>query len=226
LGIGTTSPTAKLDVRGQTYIFNGTATALRVDTTVADNTTRDGIYLVEGDGQASGRQAISWYNANQSYYKARLWTQVGASYANTLFGIDVANNARTVATRMTIDNGNANFTGDVVAYSSDVRLKTNIHRIENAVDKVLALNGVSYTWKDNVEELGFTPNQEKEIGLLAQEVQQVFPELVTLAPFDKENGTSKSGENYLTVHYERVVAVLVEAIKELKAEIDTLKHNS
>jgi hypothetical protein len=106
VGIGTTAPSAKLDVRGQTYINNGTSNALFIDTTVADNNTRDAIYLFEDDSAASGRQAISWYNGNQLYYKARLWTEVGGGYSSTTFGIDVADNSRTVATRLVINNGN------------------------------------------------------------------------------------------------------------------------
>jgi len=109
VGIGTTNPGYRLDVRGESYINNGANTGLHIDTTVADNTTRDAIYLYEDDGQATGRQAISWYNGNSgggSYYKARLWTQVGSSYTATVFGIDVANDAQQVATRLAIRNGN------------------------------------------------------------------------------------------------------------------------
>jgi hypothetical protein len=96
----------KLNVAGNAYINNGVNTGLSIDTTVLDLNTRDGIYLFEDDGQASGRQAISWYNGNQSYYKARLWTEVGPGYGGTTFGIDVADNARNVATRLAIRNGN------------------------------------------------------------------------------------------------------------------------
>jgi hypothetical protein len=106
VGIGTASPSYKLQVTGQTFLSNGTSNALTIQTTVADGNTRDGIYLYENDSQASGRQAISWYNGNVSYYKARLWTQVGAGYDATVFGIDVANDARTVDTRLAIRNGN------------------------------------------------------------------------------------------------------------------------
>jgi hypothetical protein len=105
--IGTTSDLGyKLNVSGNAYINNGTSTGLTIDTTVLDSNTRDAIYLFEDDGQASGRQAISWYNGNQSYYKARLWTQVGPSYAGTTFGIDVADDSRNVDTRLAIRNGN------------------------------------------------------------------------------------------------------------------------
>jgi len=106
VGIGTASPSYKLQVTGQTFLSNGVSNALTIQTTVADGNTRDGIYLYENDSQASGRQAISWYNGNTSYYKARLWTQVGGGYDATVFGIDVANDARTVDTRLAIRNGN------------------------------------------------------------------------------------------------------------------------
>ena len=91
---------------GKLQIDNGVSTGLYIDTTVLDSNTRDAIYLYENDGQASGRQAISWYNGNQSYYKARLWTQVGSSYGATVFGIDVADDSRNVDTRLAIRNAN------------------------------------------------------------------------------------------------------------------------
>jgi hypothetical protein len=224
VGIGTTSPGYRLHVSGQTYMNNGTSNALFIDTTVADSTTRDAIYLFENEAQAGGRQAISWYNGNQSYYKARLWTQVGGGYNATQFGIDVANNARTVATRLYILNGDTYHSGDVIAYASDLRLKENIKPIENALDKVQKISGVHYQWKDKVTELGFEPTNKQDIGVIAQEIQAVLPEAVKPAPFDYNGGLSKSGENYLTVQYEKIVPLLIEAIKELKAEIDILKN--
>ena len=91
---------------GTVTLDNGTSNALQITTAVSDNTTRDGIYMYENSGAASGRQAISWYNGNTSYYKARLWTQVGSGYGETTFGIDVADNARNLDTRLIIQNGN------------------------------------------------------------------------------------------------------------------------
>jgi hypothetical protein len=229
IGIGNTSPGYKLHISGQTYINNGSNNALFIDTTVADNTTRDAIYLYENDGQATGRQAISWYNGdfngNVGYYKARIWTEVGSGYNVTQFGIDVANNARTLATRLYINNGDTYHSGDVIAYASDFRLKENIKPIENALDKIQKVSGVHYQWKDKVTELGFEPTTKQDIGVIAQEIQAVLPEAVKPAPFDYIGGSSKSGENYLTVQYEKIVPLLIEAIKELKAEIDELKNN-
>ena len=217
-----TSVTGTSTISGKLTISNGANNALQINTDVADNNTRDAIYLYENSGQASGRQAISWYNGGNSYYKARLWTEVGSGYTATQFGIDVADDARSLSTRMYIRNGSANFSGDVTAYASDIRLKENIRPITNAIDRIKKINGVFYDWKDNVSELGFTPISKSDVGVLAQEVQAVFPEIVKPAPFDQENGVSKSGENYLTVKYEKLTALLIEAVKEQQIKIDNL----
>ena len=124
------------------------------------------------------------------------------------------------------NNGNTLFPGEVTAYSSDARLKTNIENIPNALDKVKALNGVLYNWTNEGHKWGLDVDTEKrEVGLLAQEVQEVLPEAVAPAPFDidTDTGESKSGEDYLTVKYERIAPVLIEAIKEQQKEIDELK---
>ena len=98
---------------GKLSLSNSTVEAVYIDTTVVDGQTRDAIKLYENDAKANGRAAISWYNGNHSYYKARLWTEVGGGYNETRFGIDVANNAREVATRLEIVNGNTNISGNL-----------------------------------------------------------------------------------------------------------------
>ena len=119
-------------------------------------------------------------------------------------------------------SGNTSFPGEVTAYSSDARLKTNIENIPNALDKVKALNGVLYNWTDEGHKWGLDVNTEKrEVGLLAQEVQAVLPEAVAPAPFDLDDeGNSRSGEDYLTVKYERIAPVLIEAVKDQQAQIE------
>jgi hypothetical protein len=124
-------------------------------------------------------------------------------------------------------NGIHRATGNVISNTSDARLKTNIENIPNALDKVMSLNGVTYNWNEN------TPDdfdkEKAEVGLIAQEVQAVLPEIIHPAPFDRDpenDGKSISGEDYITLQYERVVPLLVEAIKELKEEINTLKGDA
>jgi hypothetical protein len=125
------------------------------------------------------------------------------------------------------ENKNFFVRGEITAFSSDRRLKTDIVNIPNALEKVRALNGVLYRWKKEALEHGLVVNTDKlEVGLLAQEVQAVLPEAVAPAPFDQEVGEdgneySKSGENYLTVKYERIAPVLIEAIKEQQSQIES-----
>ena len=114
--------------------------------------------------------------------------------------------------------------GDITAFASDRRLKTNIQNIVSALDKVQSINGVTYKWIDDVKDLGFNPRKMNDVGVIAQEIKEVLPEAVDFAPFDRNvDGTSKSGEDYLTVKYEKIVPLLIEAIKELKAEVEELK---
>ena len=117
--------------------------------------------------------------------------------------------------------------GNITAYYSDERLKTKTGIIDNALDKVMSLEGFTYIENELARSVGYN-NQKQQVGLSAQKVKAVLPEAVALAPFDydpQEDGTivSKSGEDYLTVDYSRLVPLLIEAIKELKAEIEELK---
>ena len=117
-------------------------------------------------------------------------------------------------------------TGNIIAYYSDKRLKNILGNISNPLEKLEKLNGVYYTQSDKAVELGYAVNNKMQVGLIAQEVQEVLPEIIHLAPIDIDSeGNSKSGENYLSVDYDKVVPLLVESIKELKREIEELKKN-
>ena len=108
-------------------------------------------------------------------------------------------------------SGNGRFIGDVVAYSSsDARLKENLEVIPNALDKVQALSGYTFDWNDKQDayEVG-----KRDVGVIAQDVEAVLPEVVV----DREL------TGYKAVNYEKLVPLLIEAIKELKAEVETLK---
>jgi len=114
-------------------------------------------------------------------------------------------------------------TGAITAYYSDARLKDVKGTITDALDKVSSLSGVYYTNNEVAVAHGYT-SAETQVGLLAQDVEAVLPEVVKAAPFDlDEKGNSKSGEHYKTIQYERIIPLLVEAIKELRAEIQALR---
>ena len=121
--------------------------------------------------------------------------------------------------------GPATFTGDVTANTSDKRLKDNIRVIDNPLEKLSKINGVYFNWNDTAKDLIHKSDDIEEVGFLAQEVQSVLPHIIKPAPFDVDalTGESKSGENYLTIQYEKIVPLLVEAIKELKKQVDELK---
>jgi len=121
--------------------------------------------------------------------------------------------------------GSFSATGNITAYSSDERLKENIAVISDPIRKLKSIGGYSYTWNEEaVTAVGFTPESKDEHGVIAQEIQKVIPDAVTSAPFDTdEDGNSKSGEDYLTVRYERIVPLLIEAIKDQQVQIDKLK---
>ena len=104
---------------------------------------------------------------------------------------------------------------DIIAFStSDKRLKENIINIPNSLDKINEINGVTFDWKPLTEEEVKTIHSHSghDIGVIAQEIEKVLPEVITTRP----NG-------YKAVNYEKIVPLLIEAIKELKAEVSELK---
>ena len=108
-----------------------------------------------------------------------------------------------------IPNGDLRATNDVIAfYSSDKRLKDNIVRIENPLEKVGKIGGYTFDWNDKQKTY-----EGHDVGVIAQEIQEVLPELVT----ERDNG-------YLAVKYEKIVPLLIESIKELKQEVDEIKQ--
>lgn len=123
--------------------------------------------------------------------------------------------------------GEIRATNNITAYFSDERLKDKLSGIPDALSKLATLSGFYYKNNSVAGSYGYNTTAI-HLGLSAQEVQAVFPEITTLAPFDSDydaqgNIYSISGENYLTLDYAKLVPVLIEAIKELKAEIELLK---
>ena len=108
--------------------------------------------------------------------------------------------------------GRIDATNDIVAYSSsDIRFKENITPIENAIDKINQIGGYTYDWKEeNKIEHGYDGN---DVGVIAQEIEAVLPQLVQ---------TRESG--YKAVKYDKLVALLIEGIKEQQYQIDELRN--
>jgi signal peptidase I len=102
--------------------------------------------------------------------------------------------------------------GDIVAFFSDERLKDIQGNIPDALNKVKQLNGFYYTANEKAQEYGY--EADKKVGLSAQEVEAVLPEIIKEAPI---------GDGYKTVDYAKVVPLLVEAIKDLSKELEEVK---
>ncbi len=121
--------------------------------------------------------------------------------------------------------GEIRATNQITSYYSDERLKEDIVEIQDALEKVMSLRGVTYKPNSIAESLGY--KKQNEVGVIAQDVEKVLPEAVKPAPFDimlfENTEISRSGENYKTVQYEKLVPLLIEAIKELNKEVQQLK---
>jgi hypothetical protein len=125
-------------------------------------------------------------------------------------------------------------TGDVIAYYSDIRLKKDVTVIDSALDKIQRLRGVTYTW--NEEEVNKVKDRAgtRDIGLIAQEVEAVEPLLITEYqtqlntpsndPDEANNFVAEMSETYKTIKYEKLVALLVEGMKEQQTQIEELKN--
>ena len=128
-----------------------------------------------------------------------------ATTSNVRFGsIGVGTNASGVS-------GEIRATGDITAFfSSDIRLKENIQPIQNALTKVKSISGNTYDWKEGYEEIH--SHKGNDVGVIAQEIEQILPEAV----IDRETG-------YKAVNYEKIIPLLIEAIKELSDKVKELE---
>ena len=109
-------------------------------------------------------------------------------------------------------SGEIRATDNITAYYSDDRLKTRLGNIESALDKIRSLTGFYYEANQTAQDLGY--RVKREVGVSAQEVQKVMPEIVVPAPID---------DKYLTVHYDKLLPLVIESIKELANEFDEIK---
>jgi hypothetical protein len=139
------------------------------------------------------------------------WT-TGSAYLDFRLG-----GLTTAYTEMRLySGGDLHVDGNVIAYSttiSDERLKTDIVKIDSALDKVDQINGYTFT---------YTTDGKKSAGVIAQEVEKVLPSAITESKLPLKVGEDDETE-YKTVQYDQLIGLLVEAVKELKAEVAELK---
>ena len=191
----------------------------------------DGRLVIKGNYQAHDGTNLIYNSGATSYFVANKYTLMGnatnpgttaatfydqANEGPTISGLNVCFRTGSTPSQTGKLNSSGTFTvsGDVVAFGSpsDISLKENIKPIENALDKVEKLQGVTFDWKEKQEDI---LDIKEDIGFIAQDVQKVLPELV------KENDNGK-----LSLRHQGIVPVLLEAIKELSNRIKVLENGS
>lgn len=214
VGIGTTAAERHLHVRGAAEVqalFENPSTSA----------SQFAYVDIESNATSAGESIIRFKTPDGTSYINSKGSATTMTFSSGNVGI--ANTAP--ADKLWVQGG-ISATGDITSSASDKRLKENRKPISNAVEKVLKLKGITYDWIDNISEVTGTEwnHTEKQAGLIAQDVQKVLPEAVSIAPFDKDGeGKSVSGKDYLTIDYARVVPLLVNAIKEQQVQIEELK---
>ena len=210
--------------------INGSNNTITIaDSSIASNAAIDATKIADGSVTSAEFQYINTLSSNaQTQIDAKLnsalpndaWLS-SADGRNRLYFTSNANTVMKFDTQWRVDNnagstmlscdtsGNFTATGNVGAYS-DMALKEDIYQIENALEKVNKLRGVHFTRKSD---------NAKEIGVVANEVEKVIPELVD-EHVDKELGTVK------TMKYANTVGLLIEAVKDLSKQVEELKNAS
>ena len=251
VGIGTTTPSTNLDVNGGIKCNSLTVNGISITANGGGGgSSNDGISITNVGSSTNSGSAISANmgisGSTYAYIDLRTNNNNGgwidfSSVDNVDFKTRIRgynNPQKLVFTtggtyNTTIDaSGNLQVPGDITAYYSDERLKNKTDSIDNVLSILDNINVFKYENNDLANNLGFK-NNKSQIGLSAQEIKKYYPELVELAPFDSEydiesgENISKSGENYLTLKYDRLVPVLLQGIKELnnKNKLLEIKNN-
>ena len=227
VGIGTTSPSTKLDFgvtsagdniitlrkNSNSVIGIGAGTGFGVKVFApSDGGSTDLMFetgiISTGDGTTYSQRGLAvTYNGNVG---------IGTSAPNTTFQVDGSckiNTSLGVGTDASGTVGEIRATNNVTAYySSDIALKENISPIGNALDKLSQISGVEFDWtKDYIDDHGGEDGyfvRKHDVGVIAQEIKKVLPEVVA----ERQDGT-------LAVRYEKIIALLIEAVKELKGKL-------
>ena len=216
IGIGTSDPTNMLTLSSTQAITDPTNSlqyALLLKNTSARSSSGD-----LGFGSDADNSYIQSFDSNtlqlnsigtNNVIIAKSGGSVGIGVApSSTYKLDVTGNTRITGTLLT--TGAINSQGDITAfYSSDERLKANIKPITSALDKIDNISGVEYDWDTVLQDT----HTGHDFGVIAQEIEQVLPEAVVT----RDNG-------YKAVNYDKIIPLLLQAIKELKEEVRSLKQ--
>ena len=172
----------------------------RIETLEAASGTTPGLISSSAAGSTQGTLALNGVDVNVKDLQTSSDVQFNDVQVDS-FGVGTAASSVT---------GEIRATNDITAfYSSDKRLKENIVNIKDPLEKLSYINGVEFDW---IPKEGIHSHEGHDVGVIAQEIEKVLPELVT----DRDNG-------YKAVRYEKIVALLIEAVKEQQLQIDELK---
>lgn len=155
-------------------------------------------HIVVGLRDNDSDESFSVVSGNSDYY-------ADSTYDKLVFKV-TGGGATTIGGSLTV-SGSIVSTGDITAYhTSDENLKDNIELIQQPIDKIKQIKGVSFDWNDKSEHTGH------DIGVIAQDIEKILPEIVAT----RDNG-------FKAVRYEKLVALLIEAVKDQQSQIDELK---
>jgi len=155
-------------------------------------------HIVVGLRDNDADESFSVVSGNSDYY-------ADSTYDKLVFKV-TGGGATTIGGSLTV-SGSIVSTGDITAYhTSDENLKDNIELIQQPIDKIKQIKGVSFDWNDKSEHTGH------DIGVIAQDIEKILPEIVAT----RDNG-------FKAVRYEKLVALLIEAVKDQQSQIDELK---
>jgi hypothetical protein len=149
---------------------------------------------------------------------------IGAQGVQGVRGVD-PNQVSVLGIRAALGpTGSVRATQEITSFFSDKRLKEILGPVEKSLEKLEKIRGVYYEENDLAKQIGYNKQGIKQVGFIAQEIQEVLPEVIVPAPFDSNKyGHSISGEKYLTIMYEKVVPLLIQALKEQKDQIEYIK---
>jgi hypothetical protein len=230
VGIGNTTPVGKLDIQYDMDVNTGSITGLTSGLSQYGNINFSGVAAQSSGSTGTTMQGITWqvnnYNGTTNYGNQAQLVVGNNGNIGTFMGFFTSNNyGAAPSERIRIDsnglvgindtspsyqldvNGTIRATSDVIAFS-DRRVKENIVTIDNALEKVTKLRGVTYTRKD-------LDDKSTKVGVIAQEVLEVLPEVV-----------SQDDEGKYSVAYGNMAGVFIEAIKELENRIKELENKS